>query len=295
MRVTKAKPELSVAIGLHARRPRWAKYILIASCSVMVGCASTKTTDPGLIGIDREQRMSPLVSEADLEEGANQAYAQIIGEAKTQGALNADAQMTARVRTIAERLIPHVDVFREDALDWDWQVNVLQSDELNAWAMPGGKIAFYSGIIEQLNLTDDEIAAIMGHEIAHALREHSRERASGQTVTNLITQGGVVIGSVLSGYDLSGLSQPAQAVAELTFVLPNSRLHETEADRIGVELAARAGYDPRAAVAVWQKMAQLTGDSGGPAILSTHPSNEARIADLQIYSQKVMGLYQQAS
>ena len=298
MRIIKAKSTLSVAKGLPACRPRrlrWAQYFFIASCSMMVSCASTKTTDPGLIGIDREQRMSPLVSEADLEEGAEQAYAQIIGEAKAQGALNSDPQMTARVRTIAERLIPHVDVFRKDALDWDWQVNVLQSDDLNAWAMPGGKIAFYSGIIQQLNLTDDEIAAIMGHEIAHALREHSRERASGQAVTNLITQGGAVIGSVLSGYDLTGLSQPAQAVAQLTFGLPNSRLHETEADRIGVELAARAGYDPRAAVVVWQKMAKLTGDNGGPAILSTHPSNEARIADLQNYSQKVLGLYQQAS
>ena len=280
---------------LRPRRRRLSQYVLITVACIMVGCASTKTTDPGLIGIDREQRMSPLVSEADLEQGADQAYAQIIGEAKAQGALNANPQMTTRVRTIAERLIPHVDVFREDALDWDWQVNVLQSDELNAWAMPGGKIAFYSGIIEQLSLTDEEIAAIMGHEIAHALREHSRERASQQAVTSLITQGGAVIGSVLSGYDLTGLSDPAQMVAQLTFGLPNSRLHETEADRMGVELAARAGYDPRAAVVVWQKMAKLTGGSSGPAILSTHPTNEARIADLQNYSQKVMGLYQQAS
>ena len=203
--------------------------------------------------------------------------------------------MTARVRAIADRLIPQVGVFREDARNWDWQVNVLQSDEVNAWAMPGGKIAFYSGIINRLELTDPEIAAIMGHEIAHALREHSRERASGQAVTGLLTQGGALIGTVLSGYDLTGLSGPAQMAAQLTFGLPNSRLHETEADRMGVELAARAGYDPRAAISVWQKMAKLSGGDSGPAFLSTHPSNEERITDLQDYSQRVIGLYQQAS
>ena len=283
----------SAAPALRTRPPRWAKYVAVACAAMMVACASVKTTEPGLIGIDRTQRFSSLVSETELEQGAVQAYAQVLGEAKANGTLNTDAKMTARVRAIADRLIPQVGVFREDARNWNWQVNVLQSDQLNAWAMPGGKIAFYSGIINKLNLTDAEIAAIMGHEIAHALREHSRERASGQAITGLLTQGGTVLGSVLSGVDLTGLSQPAQMVAQLTFGLPNSRLHETEADRIGVELAARAGYDPRAAISVWQKMGKLTGGSGGPEFLSTHPSNESRISDLQIYSQKVIGLYQQ--
>ena len=275
------------------RRP--VQVIIIAGAVLLAACASVQTTKPGLIGIDREQKMSPLVSQADLEQGAAQAYAQILGDAKAKGALNTDAKLTSRVRGIANRLIPHVGAFRDDARNWKWQVNVLQSDELNAWAMPGGKIAFYTGIIEKLNLTDAEIAAIMGHEIAHALREHSRERASEQAVTSLVTQGGTVIGSLLSGYDLTGLSQPAQMVAQLTFGLPNSRLHETEADRMGVELAARGGFDPRAAISVWQKMGKLTDGNSGPAFLSTHPTNASRIKDLQNYSQRVIGLYQQAS
>ena len=292
---TKTTSPRSVVDALRVCRTRWAQCVAIACVAMLVACSSVQTTKPGLIGIDREQSMSSLVSESELEQGAAQAYTQIIGEAKAQGTLNTNSKMTARVRAIATRLIPHVGAFRDDARNWDWQVNVLQSDDLNAWAMPGGRIAFYSGIIETLNLTDAEIAAIMGHEIAHALREHSRERASEQAVTSLITQGGAIIGSALSGYDLTGLTQPAQMVAQLTFGLPNSRLHETEADRIGVELAARAGFDPRAAISVWQKMAKLSGGKSGPEFLSTHPSNESRISDLQIYSQKVMGLYQQAS
>ena len=290
-----ATSELSAATSFRKHGMRLVKCMAIGCSAVIVACSSVETTESGTIGLDREQRMSLLVSEDELEQGAVQAYAQILGEAKTSGALNADPALTSRVRGIASRLIPQVGTFREDALAWDWQVNVLQSDEVNAWAMPGGKIAFYSGIIEQLKLTDAEIAAIMGHEIAHALREHSRERASDQAVTALLTQGGAAVGSLLSGYDLSGLAGPAQMVSQLTFGLPNSRLHETEADRVGVELAARAGYDPRAAISVWQKMAELSGGNSQPEFFSTHPSNETRIKDLQVYSQKVLGLYQQAS
>lgn len=281
----------------HTRKGhgRCFRIATVVGLTLLVSCASVQTTKPGLIGINREQKMSPLVSQSDLEQGAAQTYTQILSDAKSKGTLNSNTKMTSRVRGIAKRLIPHVNTFRDDASTWDWQVNVLQSNELNAWAMPGGKIAFYSGIIEKLDLNDAEIAAIMGHEIAHALREHSRERASEQVVTSLITQGGAVLGSVLSGVDLTGLSQPAQVVARLTFGLPNSRLHETEADRMGVELAARGGYDPRAAISVWKKMAKETGGSSGPAFLSTHPTNASRIEDLQDYSQRVLGLYQQPS
>src|SRR5437899_12398842 len=154
--------------------------------------------------------------------------------------------------------------------------------------MPGGKIAFYTGILEKLELTDDEIAAVMGHEISHALREHGRERASQQLATSVGASAvGAVLGIGQSGADLAAL------VGQVTFLLPYSRIHETEADRMGVELAARAGYDPRAAIALWQKMAKL-GGSAPPALLSTHPSNEARIKDLTEFSQKVMPLYEEA-
>ncbi|NND89901.1 MAG: M48 family metallopeptidase [Granulosicoccus sp.] len=261
----------------------------IASSLLLTACVSVQTTQPGAIGVDRKQSMSPLVSEEQLEQGAATAYAQVLGEASKAGKLNTDAAMTRRVRAVADRLIPTVTVFRPDARNWDWKVNVINSEELNAWAMPGGKIAFYSGIIEKLQLTDAEIAAIMGHEIAHALREHSRERVSEETNKSLVIG---ILGTA------TGASQSTQALADLAYQasvgLPNSRLHETESDRIGVELMARAGYDPRAAIRVWQKMAGASGGSGGFEFMSTHPSHETRIKDLTDYAARVMPLYEKA-
>jgi len=262
---------------------------LVAAFAVLAaGCQSVQTTSAGAVGVERRQAMSALVSEADLRRGSEQAYAQLLGQARLKGSLNADAALTQRVRAIAQRMIPATAAFRPDAPGWKWEVNVLQSDQLNAWCKPGGKIAFYSGIITRLALTDDEIAAIMGHEIAHALREHARERASEQQAAGLL----IGVGAALLGVGSAGadLGQMAYKVA---VGMPNSRAHETEADRIGVELAARAGYDPRAAIALWQKMAKASG-GGTPQWLSTHPSAETRQQDLAVYAQRVMPLYQQA-
>lgn len=261
---------------------------VVVTLLTLASCVSVQTTNPGAIGLDRTQRMSTLVSEDELQQGAVTAYTQIIGEAEQKGQLNTDAAMTRRVRAVADRLIPTVGVFREDALAWDWQVNVINSEQLNAWAMPGGKIAFYSGIIDTLQLSDAEIAAIMGHEISHALREHSRERASEEANKSLVLG---LLGAA------TGVGEGAQNLANLvyqtTLGLPNSRLHETESDRMGVELMARAGYDPRAAISVWEKMAEKSGSSG-PEFLSTHPSNATRIEDLTDYAARVMPLYQAA-
>ena len=252
----------------------WTAAALVA---LAAGCQSVQTTSAGAVGVDRRQSMSSLVSEADLRKGSEQAYAQLMGQARQKGALNADARTTQRVRAIAQRMIPVTAAFRADAPGWKWEVNVLQSDQLNAWCMPGGKIAFYSGIIDRLSLTDDEIAAIMGHEIAHALREHARERASEQQAAGLVIGGGAALLGV--GSIGSDLGQMAYKVA---VGMPNSRAHETEADRIGVELAARAGYDPRAAIVLWQKMAKASGGGGSPQFLSTHPSAETRQQDLAV-------------
>jgi len=250
---------------------------------LLTACTSVHTTSEGAIGLKRRQMMSPLVSEAQLDQSAQVAYAEVLQKAKSDGGLNTDPAMTARVRAVAGRIIPQVGAFRQDALKWQWQVNVIKSDELNAWCMPGGKIAFYSGIIQQLNLTDDEIAAIMGHEIAHALREHARERASEQATAGLLINAGAAgFGLGSSGADLGRLAY------QTTFGLKHSRQHETEADRIGVELAARAGYDPRAAITLWQKMAARSGGKSQPEFLSTHPSASTRIKDLQDYSTRVI-------
>jgi predicted Zn-dependent protease len=211
-----------------------------------------------------------------------------MAEAKAKGALNRNPAQVARVQAIARRLIPQTATFRPDAPGWKWETNVISSGDVNAWAMPGGKMAVYTGLIEKLNATDDELAAVMGHEIAHALREHGRERASRAMAQGVgLSVIGAVAGVSGGALDLSKL------VLDLTLNLPNSRTHETEADRIGVELAARAGYDPRAAITLWEKM-QKAGGGQPPQFLSTHPSHDTRISDLRDYAARVMPLYQSA-
>jgi predicted Zn-dependent protease len=255
-----------------------------ASAVLLWGCETVDTTKAGAVGIERHQRM--LVSEQEVEASSKQAYAQMMGQAQQKGALDRDAAQLQRVRAIVSRLIPQTAVFRPDAPKWQWEAHVVSLDEVNAWCMPGGKMAVYTGLIQKLQATDDELAAVMGHEIAHALREHSRERVSRQMGTQMaVGIAGALFGVGELGQDLGNM------VADVTLNLPNSRLHETEADRIGVELAARAGYDPRAAVRLWEKMAKLN-DSQPPKWLSTHPPHEDRIKDLRIYAEKVVPLYQ---
>ena len=261
-----------------------AAVVLLAA--IALGACAT-TTEEGTVGVQRSQLL--LVSSAEMDQAAAAHYQQLIQSATPKGAVNHDPKQVERVRRIANRLIPQTAVFRKDALDWKWEVNVLTSPEVNAWCMPGGKIAVYTGLIEKLQITDDELAAVMGHEISHALREHGRERASQQLATQMGASAvGAVLGIGQTGTDLAGLA------GQVTYLLPYSRIHETEADRMGVELAARAGYDPRAAITLWQKMAKLSSGSAPPALLSTHPSNEARIKDLTEFSQKVLPLYEQA-
>ncbi len=268
------------------------RLLTAASCAaalLLAACTTVQTTNPGAIGLDRQQRMSTLISEQQMQQEAVAAYQQIVQQQRQKGALNDDPALTRRVRAITARLIPASAAFRPDASSWKWEVNVFDSPEINAWVMPGGKIGVYSGLITKLKLTDDEIAAVLGHEIAHALREHARERASEQVGAQvLITGAAVLLGAGEAGTDLGNVFY------KTFFGLPNSRLHETEADRIGVEIAARAGYDPRAAVTLWQKMSKQAGGSRGPEFLSTHPSPENRIRDLQVYSERVMPLYRQA-
>ena len=255
------------------------------AAGVLVGCQTAETTQAGAVGVDRDQRFA--LSSAEVNKAADQAYDKAMSQAKKKGALNRNPEQVKRVRQITSRLIPPTSVFRKDAPSWKWEINVISSPELNAWCMPGGKMAIYTGLIEKMNASDDEIAAVMGHEIAHALREHARERASQQMAQQTI----IGIGAALLGIGDLGAGL-ANVVADVTVGLPYARNFEREADRIGVELAARAGYDPRAAVTLWQKMAKL--GSGGPQLLSTHPAPAERIEDLKEYSAKVMPLYKTA-
>ena len=258
--------------------------IALAVSAGLLGCQTVETTKQGTVGVDRQQRM--MVSEQEVNASAQKQYAQMMAEAQKKNALDRDAAQVARVKAITSRLIPQTAVFRPDAQKWTWEVHVLTLNDVNAWCMPGGKMAVYSGLIEKLQATDDELAAVMGHEISHALREHSREAISRQ----MATQTAVGVAGAILGVGQLGTSL-GNMVADVTLNLPNSRTNEVEADRIGVELAARAGYNPNAAITLWEKMAKLSSGGQPPKWLSTHPSHEDRINDLKVYAQKVMPLY----
>lgn len=256
---------------------------LMVAISLLSSCGTT--TSGGAVGADRSQLL--LVSSAKLEEMAIQQYATMKNEARNNDTLNKDPAMLKRVNTISQRLISQTVVFRADALDWNWEVNVIDSEELNAFCMPGGKIMVYSGLIEQIALTDQEIAIVIGHEIAHALREHSREQVSqamaAQTVidigTSLLGLGTVTSSMANSGY---------QALVASKF----SRNDESESDSIGLELAARAGYDPHAGVTLWEKMITASGGNAPPEFLSSHPASASRVKQIESLLPTVMPLYQ---
>ncbi len=241
------------------------------------------------VNVGKPSSLRNLVPAEQLENAAAQQYARLLADARAQGALAPqNYPQLQRLRGIAGRLIPQAAQWNERARQWRWEVNLIGSKQINAFCMPGGKIVFYSGILNQLQLTDDEVAMVMGHEMAHALREHARERIAK-------TQG---TGTALSlGAQLLGLGQlgnMAASVGTQLLTLRFSREDETEADLVGLELAARAGYNPQAAVSLWRKMAQGGGGVGGPSFLSTHPSGPERIQQLQANVPKVMGLYQRA-
>ena len=266
---------------------RMIAMLLAAAIPLVIGgCAST--TEGGAVGAERRQLL--LISSAELDQMAAQSYSKLRAEAAQKGALNTDPALTQRVRAIASRIEPQTKVFRADAPGWKWEVNVIHSNELNAFCMPGGKIAFYSGLITQLKLSDDEIAIVMGHEISHALREHSREQVS----QAMAAQGLLGVGAALLG--LGDTSAQAANVAYETLIATRfSRVDETEADRIGLELTARAGYNPRAGVTLWEKMLKATSSGGRPPeFLSTHPAETARIQQIEALLPTVMPLYEQA-
>lgn len=252
--------------------------------TVLASC--TSTTQQGATGIKRQQLM--LLSAGQVDAAALESYRGSLQTARGKSALNTDRANLERIRRIADRLIPHTAAFRLDAPAWQWEVNLETRNELNAYCAPGGKIMFFTGIIKQLSLSDDEIAAIMGHEIAHALREHGRERMSQAYAQNA----GLSILSSALGLGQGG-GQLLQMAAQVGLTLPHSRGQESEADVMGLELLARAGYSPNAAVTLWQKMQKATGGSQG-SFTSTHPSSAERIQNLQSMLPRVMPLYEQA-
>ena len=258
--------------------------ILLAGCAtiLLAGCATT--TAPGAVGVERRQIM--LAPAEQVNQMAAQGYLELKQESAQKQQLDQNSAQVDRINKIVQRLTPKTSVFREDAPGWAWETHVVTSDEVNAFCMPGGKIAVYTGLLNKVQPTDAELAAVLGHEIAHALREHGRERLSQQ----MIQEGGLKALVGISRLD-PRYAQAASQVANVLITLPYSRVQESEADELGVELMARAGYDPQEAVSLWKKMAAVGGKSHQPEFLSTHPSDAHRIARIQGLLPKVEPLY----
>ncbi len=270
-------------------RPRFIQTVvgILVACCLLVACANTSR--PGVVGVQRSQFM--MISAAQIDRMSAISFEQQAKAAQKKKILITSGPEYERLKTIANRLIPQTAVFRDDTRNWNWGLQLIDSPIVNATCAPGGRITFYTGIINKLNLTDDEIAAIMGHEIAHAVREHGREQVSQALAQNIISNVALAAAGAGSAQSIDAANQIMQYV----LVLPNSRQNEREADAIGLELAARGGYDPRAAITLWQKMSKESQGKNPPEFLSTHPSNENRIKELSALIPKVMPLYEAAN
>lgn len=234
---------------------------------------------------------SKLVPADQVERQAALQYRETLAEAAKQQALApADNAQLKRLREIAQKIIPFANEWNPRVNQWKWEINLIGSNQINAYCMPGGKIVFYTGIIKTLNLSDDEIAVVMGHEMAHALREHARERMGKSTATQGLARLGGLLASSWLGIDPNLADAVAQGGANL-LTLKFGREDESEADLVGMELAARAGFDPRAGVTLWKKMAAAN-KGAPPQWLSTHPSSSSRISDMEASLPQVMPLYE---
>ena len=282
---TVSVPPLPVDAGCRccaARGGTWQArraFVLAAAGTLVLPAAAQ-------VEVGSASGMRRLVPAEALEDSAVQQYSQLLAQAKAKRALAPDNHpQLLKLRAIARQIIPYAAQWNSRAAQWRWEVNLIGSKQINAFCMPGGKIAFYTGILDQLKLTDDEIAMVMGHEMAHALREHARSRLAKSQATSI----GLSLGAQLLG--LGDLGNAAANLGTQLLTLKFSRSDEIDADLVGLELAARAGYNPQAAVSLWRKMGEATGN-GGIAFLSTHPSGPDRIRELEQNVPKVQGLYQ---
>ncbi len=251
--------------------------LAILLVTLVSACATSPT--------GRKQLM--LVSEQSAISQSKQAYVQTMGKLSSEGKLVTDPKILKRVDTITGRLIAQAIIMRPATNQWEWSVQVIDDPkEVNAWCMAGGRMALYTGLLQKIDPTDDELAQVMGHEISHALANHTAERMS-----NAMLSQGLALGVGIAA-DSAAVMAGAQGAAMLAVTLPNSRTSETEADRIGIELAAKAGYDPRAAATLWQKMGKV-GGSGPPQFLSTHPAPGNRQATLAALEAQMMPYYEQ--
>lgn len=260
------------------------RSLCLLAMALLTSCATNPITG-------RSQLL--LVSEQSAIAESAQAYQSMMSGLDKKGKISTDSKFSARIHLITDRLIDQAILFRPETRNWAWSVNVIDEPKtVNAFCMAGGKMGIYTGLIEKIKPTDDEIAAVMGHEISHALLQHSREQMSEQAVMGV---GVALIGVTASSDADRGTRENVAGLAAITLImLPHSRNHESEADKLGVELAAKAGYNPRAAVTLWNKMLAESGGKSNFDWLSTHPASPKRVAALESLEAEMMGFYQQA-
>jgi predicted Zn-dependent protease len=280
-----ARPSGCALCHLRSRR-QFTRLLAGAGAAALAGSAFGQDGVRGDVG--ENSRLAKLVPAEQVEGAAQQQYLQLCQGAASKGRLAGPSEpQLQRLRAIAQRIVPFTPPWNPRASAWRWQVNLLIDPQLNAFCMPGGKIAFFSGILRKLQLSDDEVATIMGHEVAHALREHARKRM-GQTT---VTRGAIEIGALLLG--LGSLGRTVADAGGQLLTLKFSRGDETEADIVGLDLAARAGYDPAAGLSLWRKMMQAS-QGAPPQWLSTHPASDTRIREIESVLPKVRPLYEKA-
>lgn len=261
--------------------------LIVAACLALAACQTNPVTG-------RKQLM--LISEDTAIAESKQAYVEMLKPLAKDGKIDSQPAAAQRVREITGRLIAQAVKYRPETEAWEWSVKVIDDPKtVNAWCMAGGKMAIYTGLIEQIKPTDDELAQVMGHEISHALAKHTAEKMSRALAMQVGLVGASVVASQ-SDSNYSGLAlSAAGAAAIVALELPNSRAAESEADRIGIELAAKAGYDPNAAVTLWEKMAKVGGGSSKFDFLSTHPAPAKRMETLAGLVPQMMPYYQDKS
>jgi len=256
----------------------------LAILATVSATAQPAKDDDGGVKVRRASVMRNLVPAGKLEQVALQQYGQLRAQATSRNSLvPAEDAQAKRVQRVADELLPHTHKWNRRAKDWRWEVMLVKTPTINALCMPGGKIAVFTGILDALKLTDDELAVVLGHEMAHALREHARAREAKVTLTNV---GTLAIGLVIGG-NMGELARQGGGLLALKF----NRDDEKDADLIGMEIAARAGYDPEAGITLWQKMGQVIGGAR-PPWLSTHPSSEDRLKRLRGAMKDVAKLYE---
>lgn len=264
--------------------------ILALLSTLLSGCATNSMTG-------RSQLI--LVSESAAISKSSNLYSSMIESYQKDSKLSNNAELNDRVLKITNRLVERAVLYKPDAQKWQWQVNVIESEEVNAFCMAGGKMAVYTGLLDKVNPTDDELAQVMGHEIAHALANHTAEKMSVDILTKIAVATATVAvvaadrsGSQQQRNNNQQLAQNAAAFAGLAFVtLPNSRGAETEADKLGIEIAAQAGYDPQASITLWEKMIAATDNKSRGDFFSTHPASPKRIEALEALQVPMRKIY----